>query len=1150
MSRFLEELRSRVLIYDGAMGTSLQKLELTLEDFGGKEGANDYLVITRPDVIAQVHADYFEAGADIVETNTFGGNRLKMAEYGIEEFTYRLNYEAAALARKEADRFSTPEKPRFVAGSIGPTGMLPSSDDPALSKITFEELAAIFEEQAQALVEGGCDVLLVETSQDILEVKAAVVGINRYFKKSGKRVALQVQVTLDVSGRMLLGTDILAAYTTLEALPIDIIGLNCSTGPEHMREPLRLLAERSRLPISVLPNAGLPLNVDGRAVYPEQPEPFGKAIEEFVSDFGIEIVGGCCGTTPDHIRELARRVGGRAPKGRQVEAVPSVSGSIRAVALHQEPKPLIVGERVNAQGSRKLKQFLLTDDMDGVVEVGRDQVENGAHVLDVCVALTERADEKETMAKVVKKLAMSVESPLMFDSTEPPVLLEALRTYPGRAIVNSINLENGRERCDAVLPMVVEHGAAVVALTIDQVGMAKTAQRKLEVAQAIYDIAVGEYGLKPESLIFDDLTFTLSTGDEEFRRSAIETIEGLRAIKAAMPGVMTVLGVSNVSFGLSPAARHVLNSVFLYHCVQAGLDLAIVNPAHIKPLPEIPAEQRAMAEDLIFDRKPDALQTYIAHFEGVTVTDDSADAVDPTAGMTAEEAIHWKILHRKKAGIEPLLDEAMTRRTPVAVLNEVLLPAMKDVGDKFGAGELILPFVLQSAEVMKKAVAHVEQFLEKAEGSTKGKVVLATVYGDVHDIGKNLVNTILTNNGYTVYDLGKQVPINTILDKAEEIGADAIGLSALLVSTSKQMPMALKELAHRGLKYPVIIGGAAINKSYGLRILYLEEGEFYDPGVFYANDAFEGLSLIDQLMDPQGREALIEKTRAEAEAAKNRKRSVVPQAPEGAKSATPPAESIPEAPFWGHKVVTDVPLDGVFECLDLKSLYRLSWGARNTHGEAYEKLLRDEFEPRLEGLKADAKAKGWLKPRFIYGYYPAQSDGNQIVVFDPADKTRELARFDCPRQPEGEHLCLADYVAPLGGDRMDMIGLQVVTVGTEASEATERMNAEGRYSESYFMHGLAVQTAEALAEYAHRHIQAELGIPGQGKRYSWGYPAIPSLADHAKVFQVLPAEQLIGVGLTEAFQLNPEASTAAIVLHHPACKYYAVRGAEGAVAVF
>lgn len=1150
-SAFLDAVRSRVVVYDGAMGTQLQEANLTLEDFGGKEGANDYLVMTRPDVVRGVHEAYFAAGADVIETNTFGGNRLKLDEYGLGHLTHELNAQAARLGREAAAKYATPDRPRFVAGSIGPTGMLPSSSDPTLSKITFEELAALFQEQAIGLVEGGCDVLLVETSQDILEVKAAVTGINRAFAQLGRRIALQVQVTLDTSGRMLLGTDILAALATLEALPIDIIGLNCSTGPEHMREPVRLLAQHSRLPISVLPNAGLPLNIDGKAVYPEKPAPFADALEAFVDDFGVSVVGGCCGSTPEHIRVLAERVRGKAPRRAPVEYVPAVSSGMRAVALHQEPRPLLIGERVNAQGSRKVKGLLLADDYDGLVEVARDQVEGGAHVLDVCVALTERADEADMMRNVVRKLAMSVEAPLVFDSTEPAVLLEALRCYPGRAIVNSINLENGRVRCDAVLPMVVEHGAAVIALTIDPVGMAKTAARKLEVAQAIHAIACDEYGLPPEALIFDALTFTLATGEEEFNRSAVETIAGIKAIKAALPGVLTTLGVSNVSFGLGPAARHVLNSVFLYHCVQAGLDSAIVNPAHIRPFAEIPADQRELAEDLVFYRRPDALARYIAHFEGVSADAGAAEKEDPTAGLTAEEAIHWKILHRKKDGIEPLLDEAMTRRTPVAVLNEVLLPAMKDVGDKFGAGELILPFVLQSAEVMKKAVAHVERFLEKAEGSTKGKVVLATVYGDVHDIGKNLVNTILTNNGYTVWDLGKQVPINTILDKAVEVGADAIGLSALLVSTSKQMPLCVGELDKRGLHIPVIIGGAAINKSYGLRILEVEEGRAYEPGVFYANDAFEGLALIDQLLDPVRREALIARTRGEAEAAKGRARKVVAPAAAGVRSATPPAPRIPTPPFWGHKVVRDVPLERVFDALDLRSLYRLSWGAKNTHGEAYDKLIAEEFEPRRLALQARAKQEGWLDARFVYGYYPAQAEGDVIRVYDPADPAKLLGQFDCPRQPDGEHLCLADYVASVESGVMDVIGLQVVTMGPGSSALCDRLNQEGNYGDAYFIHGLSVQAAEALAEVAHQHIRGELGLgESEGKRYSWGYPAIPDIADHATVWRVLPVAESIGVSLTESFQLVPEQSTAAIVLHHPAAKYYVVRGAAGAVAVY
>ncbi|MEB3197655.1 MAG: methionine synthase [Candidatus Sericytochromatia bacterium] len=1148
---FLDAVRRGVVVYDGAMGTQLQARHLTIEDFGGKEGANDYLVLTRPDVVRDIHAAYFAAGADVVETNTFGGNRLKLDEYGLGHLTHELNRRAAELAREAAAPYATTERPRFVAGSIGPTGMLPSSDDPSLSKITFEELAELFQEQAIALVEGGCDVLLVETSQDILEVKAAVTGINRAFAQLGRRVALQVQVTLDTSGRMLLGTDILAALTTLQALPIDILGLNCSTGPEHMREPIRLLAQHCALPISVLPNAGLPLNIDGKAVYPAEPLPFAEALAAFVEDFGVAVVGGCCGTTPEHIRVIAERLAGRPHRPREVAPLVAASSGMRAASLLQEPRPLLVGERVNSQGSRKVKQLLLAEDWDGLVEVARDQVEGGAHVLDVCVALTERPDEAVLMRQVVKKLALSVEAPLVFDSTEASALAEALRIYPGRAIINSINLENGRERCDAVLPLAVEHGAAVVALTIDPIGMAKTAERKCEVARAIYAIAVEEYGLPPEALLFDALTFTLATGEEEFRRSAIETIEGIQAIKAAMPGVLTILGVSNVSFGLQPAARHVLNSVFLYHAVLAGLDAAIVNPAHVRPFAEITPEQRELAEDLIFDRRPDALPRLIAHFEGVSADAGVAEKEDPTAGMTAEQAIHWKILHRKKDGIEPLLDEAMTRRTPVAVLNEVLLPAMKDVGDKFGAGELILPFVLQSAEVMKKAVAHVEQFLEKAEGATKGKVVLATVYGDVHDIGKNLVNTILTNNGYTVYDLGKQVPINTIIDKAVEVGADAIGLSALLVSTSKQMPMCLAELHARRLRFPVVIGGAAINKSYGLRILELEDGQLYEPGVFYANDAFEGLALVDQLVDPERREALIARTRAEAEAAKARVRKPVVPAAAGLRSTVPLLESLPSAPFLGHRCVQDVPLPRVFEAMDLRSLYRLSWGAKNTQGAAYEALIRDEFEPRRLALQAEAAREGWLTPRFVYGYFPAQAEGDVIHLHDPADPTQRLGSFSCPRQPEGEHLCLADYVAPVDSGRLDVVALQVVTMGTQAAELCDRLNREGRYSEAYWIHGLSVEAAEGLAEVAHQHIRQEWGIgPTQGKRYSWGYPAIPDLDDHALVWRALPVEASIGVSLTEAFQLVPEQSTAAIVLHHPQAKYFVVRGAAGAVAVY
>src|SRR3954468_8796139 len=756
-SRYLNELNRRVLVYDGAMGTNIQRYNLSAEDFGGKalEGCNDYLVITRPDVIQAIHESFLAVGCDVVETCTFQSTPRRLHEWGLGDKVREINVGAAQLARAACDKFATPERPRFVAASMGPTGMLPSSSDPVLSQISYEELSANYYEQAKYLVEGGVDLLLIETSQDILEVKAAVAGIEKLFTEIGRRLPIQTQVTLDVSGRMLLGTDIASAMTTLEALKVDVIGLNCSTGPEHMREPIRYLSEHATLPLSVIPNAGLPLNTGvGEAVYPLEPQPMATALSEFVRDFGVRIVGGRCGTTPEHLSAIVSRV--HAPESPAKPAhpshVPRVSSAMRAITLHQDPSPLLVGERVNSQGSRKVKRLLLADDYEGILEVARDQVDSGAHVLDVCVALTERADEAEQMSKVVKLLSMSVETPLVIDSTEANVIEAALEHIPGRGIVNSINMENGRKRIDAVVPLVKKHGAAVIALTIDEVGMAKTRERKLEVAKAIYTIVVDEYGLAPEDLIYDALTFTLATGDAEWIDSAKETIEGIRLIKRELPGVFTILGVSNVSFGLDPAARYVLNSVFLHHCVSAGLDAAIVNPAHITPYAEISAEHRALADDLVFNRRPDALQRFIDAFSKRTSADAVAEKEDPTTGMTPEQRVHWMVLHRKKEGIEDALDAAGVRENPVRVLNDVLLPAMKDVGDKFGAGELILPFVLQSAEVMKRAVKHLEQFLEKAEGYTKGKVVLATVYGDVHDIGKSLVNTILSNNGYTVFD--------------------------------------------------------------------------------------------------------------------------------------------------------------------------------------------------------------------------------------------------------------------------------------------------------------------------------------------------------------------------------------------------------------
>jgi 5-methyltetrahydrofolate--homocysteine methyltransferase len=1147
MSEYLRLLGERVLIFDGAMGTQLMALDLSAQDFGGPEyrGCNEALVLTRPDIVRNIHESYLEAGADVVETDSFTASRLKLDEYGLGERTYDVNLCAAKLAREACDTFSTSDRPRFVAGSMGPTGMLISSSDPALSKITYEQLRDLYAEQARALVEGGADLLLLETMQDLLELKAAIAGIRLEFARGLRRVPIQAQPTLITEGRMLLGTDIRAVCATLDALQVDVVGLNCSTGPAQMRDSIRYLCENSRCFVSVVPNAGLPLmGPQGETIYPEGPQELAHELAAFVRDFGVNVVGGCCGTTPEHIAALRDAVASVERRPRAVVERPQEAASaITAVSLEQQPRPLIVGERINSQGSRKIKRLLLEDRYDDIVLVAREQVEGGAHLLDVCCALTERPDEDEQMRQLVRRLAQSIEAPLVIDSTEPKVLEVALRNYPGRAIVNSVNLEAGRAKMDVVVPLAREHGAALIALTIDESGMAKTAERKVEVARRIYDIAVGEYGIPAGALIFDDLTFTLATGEAEFRDSALETIEGIRRIKRELPGVLTSLGVSNVSFGLKQDARAALNSVFLHHCVEAGLDCALVYPKEITPYFEIDAVVRGLCDDLVFNRHPDALTRMIEHFEAnasdVAIRSERSD--EPEGPI--EERIHQAILRRRKDGIESKIDEALQGRTPVEVLNQILLPAMKDVGDRFGRGELILPFVLQSAEVMKKAVAHLEQFLERRAGETKGTVVLATVFGDVHDIGKNLVHTILANNGYTVHDLGKQVPMNVILEKAVEVDADAIGLSALLVSTSKQMPICLEEQDARGLGFPVIVGGAAINRDFGRRIALLDEGtRFFEPGLFYARDAFEGLDLVDTLTgDAHRRAELLERTKDEAMAARDKRRgAAVPAAPVRSSGIKKESADVPLPPFWGSRRLDAVDLRDVWPCFDLRSLYRLSWGAANVKGAEFERLVAEEFAPRLHRYQAEALANGLLQPRVVYGYFPAAGLGNDVILYDPRDPRSEIARMTFPRQIGGEHLSLADYVRePADGGASDLVALQIVTVGSRASERTAALHAAGEYSESYFLHGFSVQSAEALAEYAHRRIRRELHLENErGKRYSWGYGACPDLQQHEIVFALLDAAAKIGVTLTTAFQIVPEQSTAAIVMHHPRAAYF------------
>jgi 5-methyltetrahydrofolate--homocysteine methyltransferase len=1180
---YLQALAERVLIFDGAMGTSIDTFDLTAADYGGEAtfGCRDYLVITRPDVIEAIHTSFLEAGCDVLETCTFQSTRLRLAEWGLGDRTIEINRAAAMLARRVADRFAARDgRPRYVAGSMGPTGKLPSSDDPALSDITFAELSDIYYEQAVGLIEGGVDLLLVETSVDILEVKAALDGIRRAkIDLHRPDIAVQAQVFLDLSGRMLLGTDVPALIATLEAMPVDVIGLNCSTGPEHMRAAIQYLTAHSRKPISCIPNAGLPLEVDGRTVYPMEPEPFATILGEFVHDYGVAVVGGCCGTRPAHIARLRQILGDSPkPKERQIEYIPSVSSGIRAAALRQDATLTMIGERLNTLGSRKVKRLLLRDDYDGALEVAREQVESGAHMLDVCVAMTERNDEKEQMVRLIKKLTLNIELPLVIDTTEADVLEAALSIYPGRALINSVSLEGGRgAKIDKVLPLAARYGAAVIAMTIDEEGMAHTAERKVAIAERIAQIARDEYGIPAEALVFDVLTFPITTGQEELRYSAVETLKAIRLVKERIPGCFTTLGVSNLSFGVAPHARAALNSVFLYHAVAAGLDTAIINPAHVTPYAEIDPAQREVCEDLIFARREDALARFIAYFEQHAATQDS-EREDPTATMTVDQRLHWKILHRKKEGIEDDIDQAVDQRlqtrglrlsdpaaalrnehgaspqgqAAVDVLNNVLLPAMKEVGDLFGAGQLILPFVLQSAEAMKKAVARLERYLDRLEGASKGKVVLATVYGDVHDIGKNLVNTILSNNGYTVYDLGKQVPINTIIEKALEVNADAIGLSALLVSTSKQMPLCVQELYRRGIHIPVLVGGAAINRQYGQRITFVDDEEPYPAGVFYCKDAFEGLETMDRLSNPATRDQFIEQTIREAANVLHRRltgRVALAELgeasrgrAEGVRSAVRTDVPVPVPPFWGWRATSRIRLSDVVACLDRNSLYRLQWGAKNAKGAEWERL-RAEFDQKVRELIAEAERDGWLQPRVIYGYFPVQSDGLELIVYDPADRRRELTRFVFPRQPARERLCISDYFRSVDSGEYDLAAFQIVTMGSAVDELVDTLQQRGDYSRSYYIHGLGVSLAEALAEYTNRIIRQGLGLDERrGKRYSWGYPACPDLAEHAKLWQILPGEE-IGVTLTEAFQLVPEQSTAAIVVHHPEAKYFSIGSA-------
>ncbi|MCA1825340.1 MAG: methionine synthase [Myxococcales bacterium] len=1144
--KILDAIARGVVVFDGAMGTALQRMqlagELTVKDFDGRQGCNEVLSLTRPDVVAGVHRGYLEIGCDVVETNTFGGSRPKLDEFDLGAKVHEVNESAARIAREEADRAQRADgRPRFVAGSLGPSGFLPSSSDPDLGRVGPSQLIEIFREQTQALLRGGIDCVIAETAQDLLELRAQIYGARKAMADVGRAVPVIAQITLDPSGRMLLGSEPLAAAALLSAAGVDVMGLNCSTGPREMVDPLRALADGAPVPLSCQPNAGIPENREGVAVYPLKAHELAEYLARFVRDFRLSIVGGCCGTTPEHLKQVLEAVRGSSAARKPPRRAPMLSSGLKAIPLHQEPRPLVIGERVNSQGSRKMKELLLANDLHGILAVAREQVEGGAHALDVCVALTERADELDQMVRTVRVLSGQIEAPLCIDSTEPDVVANALEWVPGVGIVNSVHLERGWEKIDKMFPLLKHYGACTVAMTIDEKGMALTRERKLEVAQRIYERALKD-GLQPWQLLFDVLTFTLATGDEQYKRSAIDTIEGIGLVKEKLPGALTVLGVSNVSFGLSKAARPILNSVFLTHCLKAGLDAAIVNPRDILPWNEIPADARGLAEDLVLARRDDALARLIAHFEKSGAS--SKAVVEEKVYDTPEARLHHLIVDRQQKGLIETIDECLKTRSAVGVINDVLLGAMKEVGDRFGAGELILPFVLQSAEVMKKAVAYLEQFMEKNDSYSRGSVVLATVFGDVHDIGKNLVKTILSNNGYTVHDLGKQVPVDKIVDKAVEVKADAIGLSALLVSTSRQMPLVVQEMDRRGLKLPILIGGAAINRKYGWRTAYVEgTDKLYEGGVFYCRDAFEGLDTMTGLQAPEQRAKLHEKLKREAHlhrtmvaagaerASTQQLAAVTDVAP---RSVSEPPRVSP--PFWGTRIVPpeDLALRDIFDHLDLIELYKLQWGVRVKSRDQYQKLIADEFAAKRHELQEESIRNGWLSPKVIYGYFPCSAKGNDLTVLDAQKKP--IWTFHFPRKIETPRHCLADYFSA-----DDVVAFQAVTVGDQATRLCAEWEAAGEFTRSYFLHGLAVETAEALAEYWHRRVRAEMGLPeNQGKRYSAGYPAWPDLADQAGVWEILHPER-IGITLTEAHQMVPEQSTSAIIVWHPEASYYAVR---------
>jgi len=1168
MPNLLDAIKERIVVFDGAMGTNLQVQNLTLDDFGGPrfEGCNENLLVTRPDAVEKVHAAFLDVGCDVVETNSFNGTPVDFAEYGIADQAYDMNVRAARLAKRIASDYSTAAKPRWVAGSMGPGRKLPT-----LGHISYVDLRDAYSVQVRGLLDGGVDLLIVETCQDLLQTKAALAAIFSVFEEKRARVPVIAQVTIETFGTMLNGTEISAALTALAPFPIDVVGMNCGTGPKHMTESIRYLCENAPLPVSVLPNAGLPSVVEGKMHYDETPETFTAQLLHFANDFGLNIVGGCCGTTPAHLRQVVETMQRLTPKRRNPKLVPASSSIYLQQPYVQDASFLIIGERVNASGSKKMRDLLNAADWDGLVALGKEQEREGAHILDVNVDFVGRDGESD-MHELASRLVTNIKIPLMFDSTEWQKMEAGLQHAGGKSILNSTNYEDGVPRFLKVIDLAKRYGASVVIGTIDEEGMARTAEGKFKIAKRAYEQATRESGLPASDIFFDSLALPISTGIEEDRRNALETIEGIKRIKSELPGAFTLLGVSNISFGLNPASRVVLNSVFLHDAVEAGLDAAIVNASKIEPLNRIGEKEIKVARELIYDQRKfendvcvyDPLTEFTKLFEGVK----SKAAKKLSKGDTVEERLKNHIIDGEKIGLEGELRVALEKHPALDIINNILLDGMKVVGDLFGSGQMQLPFVLQSAEAMKAAVRFLEPFMEKKGGATaKGTMVLATVKGDVHDIGKNLVDIILTNNGYKVHNLGIKQPIEAILQACDETGADAIGMSGLLVKSTLIMKDNLELMNERGVKVPVILGGAALTRRYvedDLKSLY--KGSLY-----YAHDAFAGLRTMDKLVgttdqtestDEGERVVVVEDTEdlVGEEAKLGIRKSARPRGAEPAgdtahtiRSNVNPEAPIPNPPFYGSRVVEDISLDDVFAYVNETALFKGQWQFKQgkTPPEQYQALVREKVIPVYEELKERSKRERLLAPKGVYGYFACQSSGNDLILYD--ENQREHVRFTFPRQPAGKNLCLADFFASRESGRMDVVGFHLVTVGRRASEYAHELFKSDNYSDYLYFHGLSVETAEALAEFWHKRIRQELGIAGsdatnltklfhqqyQGSRYSFGYPACPRLEDQEKLFALLDPSR-IDVSLTEEFQLEPEQSTSAIIVHHPEAKYFSI----------